>query len=297
MKPILYFLIFLTVLSCAPGKNNETTIDSIQNQVTDTVATQFEETTTSSPSDESVQPSLIDETVQYSHTAETSETFSGNNNMFPAYSGEVFTEDSLENFTTKALIELLNQYDVEKLQRVNSSYTMTYEVGNDYDDSTVEGNAIESKTWYFDNNGQLSAYTLTSESRDNSSLSDKKTTNYLFINGQLAGVYSYHLSIVQIYFLDREKIVVSQCPACGVKITEEGSGPILSKIDLAYVSWLTDNFFKEYDEFLKDLKSPTNKKLVGDRYFLKKQKIRDDQVVYTIKYDIDQTLYNILVGN
>jgi hypothetical protein len=293
----LFTLILFVVVSCTPIKNNETAAGSTQNEVTDTVTTQIEETATSSPSDESVQSSSIDETVQFSPTVETAETFSGTNNKFPTYSGEVFTKDSLEDVTTKALVELLNQYDLQKLESVNSNYVVTYKVGNDGDDSTVDGKTTESKTWYHDSKGQLSAYTLTSESEAYDRVDDKKTINYLFVNGQLAAVYSYHLSIVQIYFFDREKIMVSQCPDCGVKITDEGSAPTLSKINQADVSQLTDEFFKEYDELLKDLKSSTNQKLIGDRYFLKKQKTWDDQVVYTVKYDIDQTLYNRLVGN
>lgn len=285
------------VVSCTPVKNNETATDSTQKEVTDTLATQIEETATSPSIDESVQSSSIDETVEFSPTVETAETFSGTNNKFPAYSGEVFTKDSLEDVTTKALVELLKQYDLHTLASVNSNHVVTYKVGNDGDDSTVDGKTTESKTWYYSSNGQLSAYTLTSESEAYDRVDDKKTINYLFVNGQLAAVYSYHLSIAQIYFLDREKIMVSQCPDCGVKITDEGSAPTLSKINQADVVQLTDEFFKEYDELLKDLKSSTNQKLVGDRYFLKKQKTWDDQVVYTIKYDIDQTLYDRLVGN
>jgi hypothetical protein len=49
--------------------------------------------------------------------------FSGTNNKFPTYSGEVFKKDSLEDVTTKALVELLKQYDLPKLESVRADFT------------------------------------------------------------------------------------------------------------------------------------------------------------------------------
>jgi hypothetical protein len=282
----LYALSFLILtLSCSPGKNNKTAVDSTQNKVTDSVAVQVEETTTSIPMDESSQYSSADETAE--PPTEVSKIQAVN---FPDYSPKIFTDDKRDSTFTTAVMALLNQYDSRKYMTIQRNYSVTYQVGNDYDDSTVEGKTTKSSTWYFDENGQLTAYAEVSQSEAYNHIDDQDTSIYLFENEKLKTVYRDHLSVGQMFFIEHERIVVAQCPTCGVRITEDGGTPQVSNLDQSEVSYLSDTFFKEYNIVLNDLKVDASLFSQKDsRYHYKLQKPWDD-TVYTLHYSVDANL-------
>jgi hypothetical protein len=233
----LLTLILSVVVSCTPIKNNETAVDSTQH-APDTLAKAI--------------PIAVEPPIDISKTSSPN---------FPAYSDTIFTEDESEAAITKDLITLLREYKTRKLVKIKSTYSMTYSVGNDGDDSTEDATRTETKTWYYDINRKLSAYTLTSKDayvqRDvndgSERVSDQKTTIYLFTNEQLTAVYDDHESTNQIFYSDKERIVIAQCPACGVTISEDTStseGTKVSPIDQAHVTELSKLFFEEYKKCL-----------------------------------------------
>jgi hypothetical protein len=296
----LFTLILSVVVSCTPIKNNETTVDSTKNIATDSAATQIEESSTSSSTDESVQYSSTVETAE--PPIDISKTSSPN---FPAYSDTIFTEDESEAAITKDLITLLREYKTRKLVKIKSTYSMTYPVGNDGDDSTEDATTTETKTWYYDINRKLSAYTLTSKSayvqRDvndgSERVSNQKTTIYLFTNEQLAAVYDEHESTDQIFYSNKERIVITQCPACGVTISEDTStseGTKVSPIDQAHVIELSKLFFEEHKKMLVDLQGARIERISGDNCFFSVQKPWDDRT-YTLNYSSNQSMYLTLL--
>jgi hypothetical protein len=159
VKTILCFSLSLIVLSCTPVKNNETVVDSTQNQATDSVATQIEESSTSSSIDESVQSSSMDE---------TSEPFSGITNNFPEFWMAALTTDSLEVEINNRMAQLLQVYDTMQYATVMSSYSWErphYVPAQEGEGGMFTETEEEKKTWFFDRFNRLRGYSMTFEER------------------------------------------------------------------------------------------------------------------------------------
>ncbi len=281
MKPILYFLVFLVALSCAPGKNNETTVDSTQH-APDTIAKAI--------------PIAVEPPIDISKTSSP---------KFPTYSDKIFTEDESEAAITTELMTLLHEYEAKKFVKIKSTYSITYQVGNDGDDSTEDATQTETKTYYYDINRKLSAYTHTSKDayvqrsvEDGSERTiSQKTTIYLFADEQLAAVYDDYESNGQIFYSNKERIVITQCPACGVNTSESTStseGVKASPIDQAHVTELSKLFFEEYKKMLIDLQGARIEKISGDNCLFSVQKPWDDKA-YILNYSSNQSIYLTLL--
>jgi hypothetical protein len=277
----LFTLILFVVVSCTPLKNNETAVDSTQH-APDTVAKAI--------------PIAVEPPIDISKTSSP---------KFPTYSDKIFTEDESEVAITKDLVTLLHEYETRKFVKIKSTYSMTYPVGNDGDDSTEDATRTETKTWYYDINRKLSAYTLTSKDayvqRDvndgSERVSNQKTTIYFFANEQLAAVYDDYESHDQIGISDKERIIIAQCPACGVKISEDTStseGAKTSPIDQAHVTELSKLFFEEYKKMLVDLQGTRIERISGDNCLFSVQKPWDDKA-YMLNYSSNQSMYFTLL--
>jgi hypothetical protein len=277
----LFTLILSVVASCTPIKNNETAVDSVQH-VADTVTKEV--------------AIAVEPPIDIGKTSLP---------KFPAYSDSIFTQDESEAAITKDLITLLREYKTRKFVKIKSTYSITYPVGNDYDDSTEDATRTETKTWYYDINRKLSAYTLTSKDayveRDvndgSERVSEQKTTIYLFANEQLAAVYDDYESTNQIFYSDKERIIVAQCPACGIGLhfdTAASEGTKVSPIDQAHVTELSKLFFEEYKKMLVDLQRARIERISGDNCFFSVQKPWDDRI-YELKYSSNQSMYLTLL--
>ncbi len=281
MKPMLYCLIYLIVISCAPGKTNETTVDSTllaPSTLTKEVA---------APPEPPIDVSKI------------------SSPKFPEYSDKIFTEDESEATITNELMALLHEYEARKLLKIKSTYSMTYPVGNDGDDSTEDATLTETNTWYYDANRKLSVYTHTSKDayvqRDVNDGSERmisqKTTIYLFADEQLSAVYDDYESNGQIYISHKERIVVGQCPICGRKISEDtmtSEGLNVSPIEQNRVSELSKIFFEEYKKMIVDLQRTRIERVSGDNCLFSVQKPWDDRA-YTLNYTSNQSIYMTLL--
>jgi hypothetical protein len=215
MKPILYFLVFLVALSCTPGKNNETAIDSTQKEVTDTVATQIEETATSSSTDES---------VQSSSAMETTEPFSGTTNNFPEMSMATLTSDSLEVEVNNRIGQLLQVYDTMQYATVRSSYSWErpycYQGQEGPCTMSVEKEE-ETKTWFFDRSNQLRGFSIKLEGTSTAT----KSILYLLSNDSLIAISEDVFEGTDAgVFVDQLRMLASSCPRCGMRAsTFEGT--------------------------------------------------------------------------
>lgn len=203
----IFTLILFMVVSCTPVKNNETAIDSTQNKVTDTVATQIEETVTSSPSDKS---------VQSSSTMETAEPPSGITNNFPKFSMTVLTSDSLEVEINNRMGQLLQVYDTMQYATVMSSYSWE----RPYCYQGQEGPCTmdvqreeETKTWFFDRANQLRGFSIKVEGTSIAA----KSILYLFSNDSLIAISEDVFDGTDAgVFVDQLRMLASSCPRCGM---------------------------------------------------------------------------------
>ncbi len=224
MKPNLYFLVFLVALSCAPGKNNETTIDSTQAKVTDSAATLIEEEATSPSTDESVQSSSA---VEYE------EPLSGITNNFPEISMAALTNDSLEVEMKNRMAELAQRYDTIQYATVTARYLWErphYVQGQEGEGSMFTETEEEIKTWLFDRFNRLRGYSM---SLGNDEM--KKSVVYLFSNDSLVAVSEQQEYLDDGNVTEHLTILALQCPQCGLATTNNGGGRVnyLNEKDLA----------------------------------------------------------------
>ncbi len=289
MKSVLYFLIFLIVLSCAPGKNNETAVDSTL------VAT--------------------DTTPVYNPPV----YHPGPARNFPSFSSYAVTENELEGSITEALTELLNQYDTVKYRTIKSEYTVYYKVASDYEGDSLDRSETETKTWYYSTTNELKAYSVAFEEKEGSSVynpsSESKfgrseTAIYLFSADSigdpiLAGVYNDTDTYYDFAISSKQRIVTSKCPQCGVSLNfDTGTADLTDKakaVEQEYVSGLSTIFFEEYNSLLIWLKGMEMEK-DNENYVTKEElshlKPGSDYLIdytYTVDYTINESLYKKLV--
>jgi hypothetical protein len=209
MNKIYYLSLLLITLSCSPTKNNETAVDSTQNIVTDTVATQIEETATPSSTDESVQPSS---------TVETEEPFSGITNQFPQIFMATLTSDSLEVEINNRMGKLIQAYDTMQYARIMSSYKWE----RPYCLPAQEGpctmsvdNQEETKTWFFDRANQLRAFSRQYDSDTYGSYT--LSTLYLLSGDSLIATNEFDFDENDAVSLaSQARMFAPSCPRCGI---------------------------------------------------------------------------------
>jgi hypothetical protein len=289
MKPIPYCLLILIVLSCAPGKDNHTAVDST------VVAT--------------------DTTLAYTppqyHPAPA--------RNFPLFSSYPVTENEQEVSITDALTELLNQYDTAKYKTIKSEYTVYYKVASDYEGDSLDTSETETKTWYYSTTHELKAYSVAFEEKVGSSVynpsSESKigrseTIIYLFSSNSpedpaLVGVYKDKDTYYDNSISEKTRIITSKCPQCGVSFSYDSeSTDEVEVLEQEYVSGLSTAFFEEYNSLLIFLKSAEMKK-DNENYVAKEElahvKPGSDYSIdytYTVDYTINETLYKkLLKGN
>jgi len=207
----------------------------------------------------------------------------------PTYTDEIFTDDSLESSSTNALIVKLHEFKKEKYAKATCTYSFTIQVGNDYDESTSDFTMSEQKTWYFDADRNLRAY-ISEQQSD----SDTSTTIYLMENNKMVACYEDDFYGGQISGIRRLRVVISQCPSCGVSVDLSNATPaeILNESGTQY---LEGSMNKEYQQLQDICKRSTNMQITKNGYSLR-ETLRLDETPYTVKCDFDQSLYNKLVN-
>jgi hypothetical protein len=101
----------------------------------------------------------------------------------------------------------------------------------------------------------------------------------------------------QIGISDKERIIIAQCPVCGVKISEDTStseGAKTSPINQAHVTELSKLFFEEYKKMLVDLQGTRIERISGDNCLFSVQKPWDDKA-YMLNYSSNQSIYLTLL--
>ena len=287
MKPTLYSLLFLILLSCAPGKNNETAADSTQNIVADTIATQVEETP----------PSSMNESVQSLSTVEPSEPFSGITNNFPEVSMAVLTNDSLEVRINNRMAELIQVYDTMLYATVTSSYSWE----RAYCYPSQDGPCImgveteeETKKWFFDRANQLKGYSYLMKS-----VSDEVTKSflYLFSNDSLIAVREQEVNTSTGGFTSQVTILAAECPLCGITAIKYGDASYINEKELAAKQ---QEFYESMPELISILKAGRKKAKEDDVDFVfsinrTKEGDADEKseaIKYSVEFRVTKSLYD-----
>jgi hypothetical protein len=283
MKPITYSLLFLIILSCAPGKNNETATDSIQIIATDTLATQVEENSTSS----------AEEPIQYSSTEETEEPFSGTTNNFPEFPMATLTSDSLEVEVNNRIGQLLQEYDTLQYATVTSRYSWErpycYQGQEGPCTMSVEKKE-ETKTWFFDRASQLRCFSLKLEGTSTAT----KSILYLFSNDELIAISEYLVDGTDAgVFVDQIRMLASSCPRCGMRASSfegmlNGDVQYLNEKDLVTKQ---KEFYSTMPELIAILKAGRKKAKEEDDDFIfsvnRTEEGNADQKSKTITYPVE----------
>jgi hypothetical protein len=277
-----YSLSFLIItLSCSPAKNNETAVDST------VVAT--------------------DTTPAYTPPV----YHPGPARNFPSFSQYAITENELENSITEALTEMLNQYDTGKYRTIKRDYSVYYKEPSDDDESTMDASETETKTWYFDSDNNLKAYTLeyavkvgssVNDPNNGSNIGEDETTIYLFSNSSsedptLIAIYNDKSVSYDFATSSKKRAVTSKCPKCGISLSYESEPTndveVLEQND---ISSLLINFLAEQDALFAWLKEAEIKK-DGENY-IAKEELTHGETPYSADYTIDESLFEKLVkGN
>ena len=266
MKTILYSLIFLIMLSCSPTKNNETATDSTQNIVTDTVATQIEESSTSSS------------------TVETAETLSG------------ITKESLETEMNNRMAELAQAYDTMQYATVTSSYS--WERPYCYpsqDGPCIDGVEAEEETkkWFFDRFNKLRSYSLTMKSASNETT---MSFLYLFSNDSLIAVRERRVDNSEGGVTSQVIILAAKCPRCGITAIEYGDASYINEKELAAKQ---QEFYESMPELISILKAGRKKAKEDDADFVfsinrTKEGDADEKseaIKYSVEFRVTKDLY------
>ena len=274
MKSALYFILSLIFLACSTAKKEEATTDSALVAADTTQA--------------SIAPAYHQEPAR----------------NFPSYSSYAVTENELEISITEVLAELLNQYDTREYRTIRSDYLHYYKVPTDYD--SMDASESETKTWYFNRDNQLKAYTVDYKEKIGSSVFDPNsgsslgtslTIIYLFSASSagspaLLGVYEDKVVSDQVAVTSRERIAISKCPQCGISMSYENEPTNeLEILNEDYVSGLSDTFLNEYNFLVENLKGAEAQRS-GDGYLVQEEQVSTAGTPYTLSYYIDQSLFD-----
>lgn len=276
MKSALYFIFILSLifLACSTDKKEEAATDS----------------------------TLV--AVDTTQASSASTYHPGPARNFPSFSPYALTENELEISITDALADLLNQYDTGEYRTIRSDYLHYYKVPTDYD--SMEASESETKTWYFNRDNQLKAYTVVYEEKIGSSVSDPNsgsslgtshTIIYLFSASSagsptLIGVYDDKVFSDQVAVNSRERIAISKCPQCGISMSYENEPTNeLEILNEDYVSGLSDTFLNEYNFLVENLKGAEAQRS-GDGYLVQEEHVSTAGTPYTLSYYVDQSFFD-----
>lgn len=285
MKPILYILLFSIISSCGPDKKKEKAVDSTQSKV----ATQIEETATSSSIDESFKSS----------TAE--ELFSGTSNNFPEFSLATLTSDSLELKINNQMAELIQAYDTLHYQKITSSYAWErphcYQGQEGPCTMSVEKEE-ETKTWFFDRSNQLRGFSIKLEGTSTAA----KSILCLFSNDSLIAISEDVFEGTDAgAFVDHLRMLASSCPRCGMEASTfegalNGDVKYFSEKDLVTKQ---KEFNESMPELISILKAGRKKaKEDGDDFVFSinrtekgKAEEKSKAITYPVEFRVNQNLY------
>lgn len=206
----------------------------------------------------------------------------------PAFSEETFTDDSLESVFINALISQLKEFEKGRYVTATSTYAFTYQVGNDYDESTSDASMREKKTWYFDANRNLRA--VTSEHQSDT---DSTTIIYLVDGDKLTACYHDNFYSGQDSGIHRKRIVVSNCPTCGVFIDLSSYKPS-TKLDKSEVAYAESLMIKDYEQ-LQDICNRSVNMQKTKTGFRLSEKLKFGETPYTALFEFHESLYNKLI--
>jgi hypothetical protein len=145
--------------------------------------------------------------------------------IFPEYSLETYTKDSTESTILSGLDSIFKNYQSQKYFRINQK------------------SRFSDQTWYFDPEKQLRIVT---EQREAESASGKSI--YLFNGNQIIAGYSDFDRSGEDTQQNRERILASMCPTCGVKFDAFSSNINIRLIDSAGVNELSKYFDEQCTE-------------------------------------------------
>lgn len=263
-------------VGCASDKKESATADSTTVVTYTTIATSLDTPTKKSEPEPPIDPAQLDAPV------------------FPMFSDRVYSDDPNENETLNKIIARKDNSEAQRFARIKSTYTKTYQVGNDYDDVMENRTRSETKIWYINANRELHAYTHEMKSGVLGEEPElQQSTIYWFKNQTLVAAYSDYSSGGQSYMETHERIFLPDCPLSCIRITRDGSvseGPQVEQTDPTHVTYLYTTFQKEYEDVVKDLLNNQNLKTTSDGYTVMVQKPWDD-TSYTLTYTIARPLY------
>lgn len=291
MKSITYFLLFLIIISCAPGKKNETATDSTQIIATDTLVTQVEENSTPS----------TEESIQYSSTEKTEEPFSGITNNFPEFSMTTLTSNTLEVEVNNRIGQLLQAYDTLQYATVTSRYSWErpycYQGQEGPCTMSVEKQE-ETKTWFFDQSNQLRGFSQKLEGTSTAT----KSNLYLFSNDELIAISEYLVDGTDAGVLvDQMRMLALSCPRCGMRASTfegmlNGDVQYLNEKDLVTKQ---KEFYSTIPELIAILKAGRKKAKEEDNDFVfsinRTEEGNADQkskaITYPVEFRVTKDLY------
>jgi hypothetical protein len=266
MNKTYYLTSLIILLSCSPAKKNETTIDSTQNQVIDSLAAQIEESSASSP------------------TVETAELLSG------------ITKDSLVAEMNNRMAELAQAYDTMQYATVMSSYFW----GRPYcypsqDGPCIDGTETEEETkkWFFDRFNKLRSYSLTMKSSGNETT---MSFLYLFSNDSLIAVRERKVDNSEGGVTSQVTILGAKCPRCGITAIEYGDASYINEKELAAKQ---QEFYESMPELISILKAERKKAKEDDADFVfsvYRTKEGDaaeqsEAITYPVEFRVTKSLY------
>jgi hypothetical protein len=188
------------------------------------------------------------------------------------------TDDPRELSTTKAVEELIAQFNKERYVTIDMSYT--------HPDPVMPGTVKEEATWYYNAERKLCAANMTYKS--------ERTTEesyYLCTNDELvAKVLDSDFYDEGAGYTSYIRIASTECPTCGVTISnDDGEGNEVAVMDQSDLNTNGNEFFNTHDEMVKTFKGVTELTKQGERY-IAFVTLDSNTGVDTIKYSVDPNL-------
>jgi hypothetical protein len=258
----------IVILSCTPTKNNETAADSTQSIVIDTVATQIEESSTSSA------------------TVETAELLSD------------IIKDSLVAEMSNRMTELAQAYDTIQYTLIKSSYSWQ----RPYCYPSQEGPCIdgveteeETKEWLFDRFNKLRSYSLTMKSGGNETT---MSSLYLLSNDSLIAVSERKVDNSTGGVTSHVTILAAKCPHCGITAIKYGDASYINEKELAARQ---QEFYESMPELISTLKAGRKKAKWEDDYdfifSINRTKEGDadeksEDITYPVEFRVSKEVYS-----
>ena len=179
--------------------------------------------------------------------------------VFPKYSGRIFTDDENEATITPLLDSILDEYSHHNYFSIKTGGMM----------------------WHFDQNHSLRV--VTEELKDNSY---KDISIYLFANSQFVASYRDVDMRGQDNQTNKERIITSQCPTCGVSFNLVSYDTLVNVVSEGRIKELSDYYFKETIELLDWIAKAKVTKQEGRNLYFERES------PYKALYTVNSELYN-----